>query len=272
MRRKELALTALLAVVLLATVLVLPQLTQARPAYEIPVHDAGDGDRFAGADGDGWDRAPAATVPLGSTGADVPKADEVSIESVEVQAARTDERLYVRLTWDDGTRDESTAAIRSFADAAAIQFPSDRESRPPLAMGGMDNQVNLWYWAADGAEEELLAGGPGTITAFDEAAVTTDEAYADDRWHVVFSRPIDAAGTNRTAITTDDDLDVAVAVWNGSDAERSGRKAASEWYYLATGPGPEGPPYETLLWAVAGIAIVLTTLVTVAGVRRTRGE
>jgi complex iron-sulfur molybdoenzyme family reductase subunit gamma len=53
--------------------------------------------------------------------------------------------------------------------------------------------------------------------------------------------------------------------------ERSGRKGASDWYYLALGPGPQGPPYEAILWAVAGIGIVATTLVTIEGIRRTRG-
>jgi len=271
-RRSELALVAVLAVALVATAVYLPQLTDARPAYEIPVRDAGDGDAYADATGEGWSRTPAATVPLGSTGAAVPNADDVSIEAVDVEAARTDERLYVRLSWADATHDDSTGAIRSFADAAAIQLPVSHESRPPLAMGSTDNQVNVWYWSADGQEQELLAGGAGTTTRFEEASVDVDAQHDGDRWRVVFSRSLESPHANRTTVSDDQNLDLAVAAWNGSAGERSGRKAASEWYYAATGPGPTGPPYETLLWVVAGVAIVVTTLVTVEGVRRTRGE
>ncbi len=38
--------------------------------------------------------------------------------------------------------------------------------------------------------------------------------------------------------------------WNGSNMERSGTKAVSEWYHFPLGPGPQGPPYESTgpLW------------------------
>jgi DMSO reductase family type II enzyme heme b subunit len=270
--RKELALAGALVLVVVGAAFVLPEVSEARPAYEIPVRDAGSADNFENATAQGWSRTPSATVPLGTTGSAVPNADEISVESVEVEAARADGRLFVRLSWADGTRDDSTGAIRSFADAAALQFPVSEESRPPLAMGSTDNRVNVWYWNGAGANEEILAGGPGTITSFDQPATNTAATYEDGQWHVVFSRPLDLDGANRTTISNGQNLDVAVAVWNGSTLERSGQKGASEWYYLATGPGPEGPPYETILWVVAGIAIVLTTLVTIEGVRRTRGE
>lgn len=272
MDRNELLLAGALAAALLATAAALPLVVDARPAYEIPVHGAADGEGLANATGGGWSEAPAASVPMSSAGAAVPNADEVTVEAVEVQAAQTDDRLYLRVSWADATRDTSTGEVRAFADAVAVQFPADGDARPPIAMGSRDNQVNVWFWNGQGRTEELLAGGPGSTTSFPETRVATDAAYDDGRWHVVFSRPLEAGGVNRTTIPADRDLDVAMAVWNGSNDERSGQKSTSEWYYLAMGPGPEGPPYEAILWVVAGIAIVATTLVTIEGVRRTRGE
>lgn len=269
--RREFLLAGAFAVLLLATAVVGTSVVDARPAFEIPVHDASEDDDLGNASADGWSEAPAATLSLSSTGAGVPASDNVTAEQMKVAAAQTDQRLYLRLSWADPTNDTSTGDVRRFADSAAVQLPADASSRPPIAMGGSDNEVNVWYWSASGQSQELLAGGPGTTTKFNQSQVDTDATYTDGRWHVTFSRPLDASG-NRTEIPDEADLDLAVAVWNGSNMERSGQKAASSWYYLALGPGPQGPPYETILWVIAGLAIIGSALVTIEGVRRTRGE
>lgn len=270
--RRELVLAGAFAVLLLATAGLGPAVVDARPAFEIPVYEAAGDANYTNATSDAWGRVPAASVALSPTGAAVPASDNVTAEQVNVEAARSDGRLYLRLSWADPTRDASTDTVRAFADSVAVQIPASATNRPPIAMGGTDNRVNVWYWSATGATQELLAGGPGTTSRFEDSAVTTDAAYRDGRWRVTFARSLDAAGQNRTAIPSDADMDVAVAVWNGSNMERSGRKAASGWYYLALGPGPDGPPYQTILWVIAGLAIVVSALVTIEGVRRTRGE
>lgn len=269
---RDLLLAGMLALSVLATAAVTPGLVGARPAYEIPVHETSDVESLSSADGGEWSEAPAATVDLASAGAAVPEADDVTVERATVQAARTDERLYLRLTWADATHDVDEGRVRAFADAVAVQLPTNTSSRPPIAMGRTSNPVNVWYWSAGNRTQELLAGGPGSTTPFESQRVESDAEYEEGRWNVVLSRPLDAAGSNRTTVPAERDLDVALAVWNGSNAERSGKKSVSEWYYLALGPGPEGPPYERILWAIAGLAIVGTTLVTIEGVRRTRGE
>lgn len=271
-RRRDLLLAAAFAVVVLATAAVAPMVADARPAFEIPVAGASEDEGLDNVSAQAWDEVPAATISLSSAGASVPAANDVTVERATVEAARTDERLYVRLSWADATRDTSTGSLRAFGDAVAIQMPANASARPPIAMGSPDNQVNVWYWSADNSTEELVAGGPGSTTQFDETQVATDVAYSDGRWHVVVSRPLDASGPNRTTIPDDSDMDVAVAVWNGSNMERSGQKSASSWHYLALGPGPQGPPYQTILWVTAGLAIIASVLVTIEGVRRTRGE
>jgi complex iron-sulfur molybdoenzyme family reductase subunit gamma len=196
---------------------------------------------------------------------------------VKVRAARTEERLFLRLSWRDATRDANVSAEsryaaparNDFADAAAVQLPVNTSARPGIAMGGPGERVNVWYWNPNRGSEELLAAGAGTTTPFAESSVETAATYRGGRWYVVFSRPLVADGANRTSIRLERDVSVAFAVWNGSNMERSGRKAVSEWQYFPFGPGPQGPPYEAVLWAIAGLAIVVVVLVTTLAVRGT---
>ncbi|MXR40324.1 DMSO reductase [Halobaculum sp. WSA2] len=261
-----------LVVTVVASAALLPTLADARPAYEIPVDYQQSSADLSEPSGEAWDSVPAASVPLSSAGASVPAADETSVESVRVEVARTNERLYLRLSWADATTDTSTDEISGFADAVAVQLPANQSERPPIAMGSTSNRVNVWYWSGTGEHEALLAGGPGTTTEIDEPTLRANATHEDGRWTVVFSRSMASDRANVTDVSPNRDMDVALAVWNGSNMERSGRKATSEWYYLALGPDTGGPPYEAILWSVAGLAIVFTTLVTIEGIRRTRGE
>ncbi|MEF8843323.1 MAG: ethylbenzene dehydrogenase-related protein [Haloarculaceae archaeon] len=266
------ALLGVLALVVLASAVLAP-LSAGRPANQIPIHHApGEGAELAEPTSTEWEEAPPVTVPLSSAPSSVPDADSTSLPRTAVRAARTDERLYVRLSWADPTVDRSTDDPRAFADAAAVQFPVNTSARPPIAMGSTRNAVNVWYWNAGEGNEELLAGGPGSTTRFEDASVEVATAREDGRWVLVYARDLRADAPNRTSMTMDRDVDVAVAVWNGSEMERSGRKAVSEWYHLPFGPGPQGPPYETILWTVAGLAMVVATAVTGAAILRTREE
>ena len=270
--RSASALTAtLVAVLVVLTVAVGPPMVTARPANQIPVTSVSTDDAPQDPAGDAWDIVPSVEVPLSSAPSGLPNASDTSVESLRVQSARTDERFYLRLSWADATADRNASSPRTFLDAVAVQLPANTSARPPISMGSTRNLVNVWYWSADGTSEELLAGGPGTTTAFDESQVRTTTAYDDGRWTVVMSRPVASAATNRTSLAVDRDVDVAFAVWNGSHMERSGRKSVSEWYHFPLGPGPQGPPYETVLWTVAGLAIVGVALVTISAVR-TAGE
>jgi DMSO reductase family type II enzyme heme b subunit len=271
-RSRELAIAGALALLVVAVAAAGPVLVDARPAYEIPVTERSDAAALEDPDSEAWNEVPAATVPLSSAGANVPGGDETTVERARVEVAQADDRLFVRVSWQDPTADRNDTDIREFGDAVAIQLPVNESERPPIAMGSTDNMVNVWYWSASAGGEELLAGGPGSTTEFREQSVATTATHEDGRWNVVFSRPLETDRPNATAISGETDVDVALAAWNGSNMERSGQKATSEWYYLALGPDAGGPPYEVILWSVAGIGIVFTTLVTIEGVRRTRGD
>lgn len=257
------------AALLLVVAAVVPMLAGARPAREIPAPTV-EGD-LSTADADGWEEVPAADVPLSAAPSGLPNHQQVSVRTVDVQAARSDGRLYVRMQWSDGDANTRVDGPRSFVDGAAVQLPVNTSTQPNIAMGSDRNLVNVWYWRADGETEELLAGGQGSTTELQGEGLSTDARHEDGTWTVVFSRPLTTDVDNRTNVTGEADLDVAFAVFNGSNMERAGRKSASEWYYLPLGPGATGAPFETVLWAIAGIAIVVVVLVTIQGIRRVRG-
>jgi DMSO reductase family type II enzyme heme b subunit len=269
-RRELVAVLATLALVTLAGTALVPMLAEARPANQIPVESAAADANLSNPTAEGWADAPTVTVPLSASAAAVPEGSSTSVQDAKVQVQRSDTRLYVRMRWDDATADRAVDSPRTFGDAAAVQLPVNTTERPAITMGSSRNHVNVWYWSGHGGSEELLAGGPGSTTQFQNASVETTAVHENGTWYLVYERDLVTGTDNRTAIRMERDVDVAFAVWNGSNMERSGRKSVSEWYHMALGPGPSGPPYETLLWAIAGLAIVLVTLLTVEGVRRTR--
>jgi DMSO reductase family type II enzyme heme b subunit len=263
-----------LATVIVVASAVVPALVDARPAREIPAPTV-DGN-LSGTAANGWDEVAAAEVPLSAAPSGLPNAESVNTRSVDVQAARSDGTVYVRLQWQDDGADRNASDPTTFMDGAAIQIPVDTTAQPAIAMGSQTNLVNVWFWKADGSSEELFAGGQGSTTQFRNPTVQTWAQHAengeDGTWTVVFSREAEPDGDNRTAITDERDLDIAFAVWDGANDERSGQKAVSEWYYLPFGPDESGTPFESLLWVLAGIAVVAVVVVTAQGIRRARSD
>ncbi|MFB6123029.1 MAG: ethylbenzene dehydrogenase-related protein [Haloferacaceae archaeon] len=265
------ALAAVAALLLVATA-VGPAVVGGRPAYEIPVREVDDGTQFTDPTAETWLNVSSVEVPLESAPSSAPNASNVTVDSLHVRAVRTDGELYLRLSWPDSSENRTASAPRQFADKVAVEMPVNTSARPPIAMGSTSNAVNVWVWDGAAGTQELLAGGPGTTTRFPNATVRANATYRDGRWAVVFHRDLRVDGANRTDVQFESDLNVAFAVWNGGNMERAGRKSVSEWYYLPFAPEAGGPPYETLLWAVAGLAILVVVAVTVEGVRRAREE
>ena len=271
---RPLVVAGLLAGLLVASAALAPLIADARPAREIPVENVDES--LAEPDADGWNAVPAASVPLASAPSGVPNADDTTVQAVSVEAARTDEQVFVRLRWVDPSADRSSSSPRAFADMAAVQFPVNTTTQPAIAMGSEGNLVNVWHWSAIESTEELLAGGPGTRTVFEQPLVRTESTRStideESGWSVVFTRDLNATVDTRASLDVDADLNVAVGVWNGGNDERAGQKAVSEWYYFPFGPDGGGPPFEAVLWVIAGIAIALVVAVTAISVRQAREE
>jgi len=178
-------------------------------------------------------RAP----PLYDT--DEPAAFE--IPTADVRLARVGGKLLIQLTWHDATEDAATlpqvpntppeARFRKvqteandrFFDAAAVMFPSKKESgamTPSLQMGDAEHPVEIYYWNAARGAMLMQAQGRGTTRRTGQS-FPASATYQNGQWSVTFELPDLPAGTP-----------MAFAVWNGSQKDRDGRKYFSVWQVL----------------------------------------
>lgn len=98
---------------------------------------------------DAWKRAIFVQVPLTAQAGQY-FAGGGSIPVVTAKALNYNNKLYVRIEWNDDTVDDSTTRVQDFADAAAVEFPARTASTvPSICMGQADAGVNIWQWRAD---------------------------------------------------------------------------------------------------------------------------
>jgi DMSO reductase family type II enzyme heme b subunit len=258
------------ALLVLASAVFLPALAAGVPANQVPVsHQPDAGAELSTPHGAGWSDVDSREIPLTSAPSGLPGANIVATEAVTVKTAYTDSKLYVRMQWADETRNASEASLDAFTDGAAIQVPANVTTSPTVQLGSQDTPVNLWYWSAAEGAEEALAGGynPGSITSMENTTIETTASHQDGTWTVVVERPLETDDDVRADFDMETDVDIAFAVWDGANAERSGHHAYSEWYTIPLGPEETGPTAQYLLWAIAGVGIVIA-LVIAARARR----
>ena len=247
----------------------LPAIAAAVPANQVPVAAQPDaGESLATPDGEAWNELEAREIPMTSAPSGLPGASVVNTQSVAVKTAHTDSELYVWMEWDDETQNASETSLDEFTDGAAVQLPANTSRSPSVELGSQDTPVNLWYWTAADGPEEALAGGynPGSITTMESTTIQTEARHEDGSWTVVMERPLETEDELRADFDLETDVPIAFAVWDGANAERSGHHAYSEWYTIPLGPEESGPTAQYLLWAVAGVGIVIA-LVLVARAR-----
>ncbi len=96
-----------------------------------------------------WKRAPAVEMALTAQSVSYPFGGG-SVPAARVQAMHDNSTLFVRVSWNDTTEDNSTVAPEDFADAVAVEFPAvAATSTPSICMGQADSGVNIWQWRAD---------------------------------------------------------------------------------------------------------------------------
>lgn len=96
-----------------------------------------------------WDHAQEITLPLSAQQVTYPFGGGSTAE-VRVRALYHQRDLYLRVTWNDSSRDDATNEVGQFTDAVAVEFPVDpKSSVPSLCMGQADGGVNIWQWRAD---------------------------------------------------------------------------------------------------------------------------
>ena len=152
---------------------------------------------------------------------------------LRVAAAHNGDALFFRLSWQDETRDDAIRDTDRFTDAAAVLFPV-RSDAPLLTMGTAERAVNAWYWRPDLDDPlSVTATGLGTTVRQSNGSLAAAAFYGDGGWQVVISRPFSARGGEEVALLPGQTTKAGFAVWQGSNQERAGIKAATlEWQPL----------------------------------------
>lgn len=91
------------------------------------------------------------------------------IEGVLIQAVHDGKSVYLRMTWQDITKNDAAVRPQDFRDGAALQFANNPDV-PFLAMGESAKSVNIWMWKADG--EASPAGRADVHTQYPNLSVT----------------------------------------------------------------------------------------------------
>ena len=187
---------------------------------------------------------------------------------VAIKAFHNKEDIYFYLRWPDDTEDR-VHETASFSDAGAIMFPLEKNAQPHTIMMGFLGRVNIWHWKANQDREywrnespqtkayvdfyypfedqelfpvskhvtkspvnDLVAIRVGTITPKDNQEVAGKGIWENGVWSVVLKRPLAAIEAENGVNFAAGKKLAALAIWNGSQGDRGGRKSISDWVEL----------------------------------------
>jgi DMSO reductase family type II enzyme heme b subunit len=172
------------------------------------------------------------TPPLYST--DTPAANE--IQSAEARFVHSQAGNFVRLEWADATHDSTvipkaertwqgdhlvtpSAATDRFSDACAVMLPAKPgDVNPSLQMGDPEHPVRIFLWDSTRGAAIMEATGRET-TKRTGLSFPAEARYGAGKWTVTMQVP-----------DLKPDTPFAVAIWNGSQQDRDGRKYFTIWY------------------------------------------
>jgi DMSO reductase family type II enzyme heme b subunit len=199
------------------------------------------------------------TLELGPQMFTNPKWPDPSIKEVNLSAVRNESELAILLEWKDEAKDNSYGFSERFTDQAAVMFPLEpQEEAPLITMGNEGRTVNIWQWKAAWQKdlepeqnkarrrqdsmsaaslpdrlspvEDLNAEGFSTLTIQEEQNVQGRGVWEDNRWRVIFRRPLNNSDTADAQF--DGSTQMAIAIWNGANKERNGQKGLIGWILL----------------------------------------
>ncbi len=109
-----------------------------------------------------------------------------------------------------------------------------------------------------GAVQTLVSQAFGQLTTSTVQDVTGKGVWENDTWAVVFARPYTSEGPEHAGFSSGARTDVAFAVWDGSQDERNGMKAASQFITLsiAGAKAPGGGGFSAT-WAILGAVMLV---------------
>ena len=187
-----------------------------------------------------WKSAPPVVLALHRTPplypTDAPAA--IEIPSVQAQIIHNAAGHFVRLEWADQTHDSTvlpkaerswqgdhlvtpSAATDRFSDACAVMIPAKPltgDLNPSLQMGDAGHPVRIFVWDSTRGAAVMEASGRETTKRTGQSFPAKAQ-YAAGKWAVTLQIPDLQAGTP-----------YAVAIWNGAQQDRDGRKYFTIWY------------------------------------------
>ena len=108
----------------------------------------------------------------------------------------------------------------SSATMEEVMATSDgREGLPAVAIGNPMSQVNR-----ESPVEQAIAEGFGTLSTQKQQDARANAIYAEGRWTVVISRPLDTGDNADVNLSEGKETGINFAVWDGGEGDVSGRK------------------------------------------------
>jgi DMSO reductase family type II enzyme heme b subunit len=167
-------------------------------------------------------------------------ADTVGkVRNLLVQAAHDGHDIFLRLSWEDTSENRTITDSNVFPDGCGVLLPLNGREAPLEEMGSRAAPVNAWFWRADfetPAARNTIAHGLGTTQFTERSAVEARAAWGHGAWAMVFTRPlaVPEQAQETVQLSAGTSVNVAFAVWEGSNGERAGVKSFSkEWRELA---------------------------------------
>ncbi|WP_374590521.1 ethylbenzene dehydrogenase-related protein [Aquabacterium sp.] len=154
--------------------------------------------------------------------------DHGAIKHLDVAFIHNGSSLAVALRWASARHDQ-IKELNQFVDGVAVMFPLARTSIA-MTMGAKGAPVNAWLWRANKpAPFCVIAEGFAATRRLpaDEAGDLAASAHHDgSRWTVIMRRSLQGPD-GHARLVPGQSTRVAFAVWDGGNAERSGRKSFS---------------------------------------------
>ncbi|MCC6765127.1 MAG: ethylbenzene dehydrogenase [Deltaproteobacteria bacterium] len=151
-----------------------------------------------------------------------------TLRRIELAAAHNGRCLAISLRWGCG-RHAEIVDLDQFVDAVAVLFPMSRTAIA-MTMGSAEGPVNGWLWRANRQRPyEIMGTGYAAVRRLDDEAagdLTASARHDGSSWHVVFRRGL-SGKEGQVSFLPGQDLKIALAAWDGGNAERSGRKSIS---------------------------------------------
>ena len=194
-----------------------------------------------------WGSIPGETIkmdatPLANQPSEYIKAsrDEKQIgkvRSLTVQPAHNGTDVFLRLAWEDSSKNTEITDTNIFPDGCGVLIPINGGDPPIDEMGSKDFPVNAWFWRADlkDVPHNTFAKGLGTTLFSKETVIQTKSLWNEGKWVVVFARrlAVPQQKDESVQLAPGTPVKIGFAVWEGGNGERGGVKSFSkEWREL----------------------------------------